>query len=100
MRKVREELPKTHVAVMLLFPRAKDAKVDATPWALVDVVNELLWEALRGFPRVSVVDCSRPFVKDGAVDLALMPDGLHPNGKGVEAWAKCLGRQMSRYLPA
>lgn len=99
VRSVREALPKTHVAVMLIFPRAKDVKVDAAPWAAVDVVNELLWEALRGFPRVSVVDCTRPFIKDGAIDLSLLPDGLHPNGKGAEAWAKCLKRQMNRYLP-
>jgi len=94
---VRELLPKTHVALLLLFPRPKD-KGDDTPWNQVDVVNELLWEAVRGTPGVSVVSCTRPFMKDGLVDLALLPDGIHPNGKGAEAIAGCLRKQFSRYL--
>ena len=98
IRSVKEELPYTHVALMLLFPRPKD-KGDATPWKEVDVVNELLQERVRGTPRVSIIDCTRPFLKDGAVDTDKLPDGIHPNGEGARAWAKCLNRVMKKYLP-
>ncbi len=95
---MREQLPKTHVALMLLFPRPKD-KGDDAPWHEVDVVNELLQEQVRGTPGVSVIDCTRPFMKDGLVDATKLPDGIHPNGEGAKAWAKCLNRVMNRYLP-
>ena len=98
VRAVRERLPDTRVAVQLLFPRSKD-KGDYVPWHDVDVVNELLWEALRGLPHVSIVDCTKPFLRDGLVDAALMPDGLHPNGAGAEVWARCLSKVTRRYLP-
>ena len=97
VRSVRELLPKTHVALLLLFPRPKD-KGNDTPWNQVDVVNELLWESVRGTPGVSVISCTRPFMKDGLVNLELLPDGIHPNGAGVEAIAGCLSKQFSRYL--
>ncbi len=95
---MRQVLPETRVAVMLLFPRSKD-KGDFTPWHDVDVVNEMLWEALRGTPGVSIVDCTRPFISEGVIDAALMPDGLHPNGAGAEAWAQCLRKVTKRFLP-
>ena len=95
---MRAALPETRVAVMLLFPRSKD-KGDLTPWREVDVVNEMLWEALRGTPHVTIVDCTKPFLADGAVNGAMLPDGLHPNGAGAAAWAKCLGKVTRRYLP-
>ena len=97
VRAVKEKLPNTHVALMLLFPRPKD-KGDQTPWKEVDVVNELLQERVRGSPKVSVVDCTRPFLKDGLVDTSKLPDGIHPNGEGARAWAKCLNRVMNKYL--
>ena len=97
VRAVKEKLPNTHVALMLLFPRPKD-KGDQTPWKEVDVVNELLQERVRGSPKVSVVDCTRPFLKDGLVDTSKLPDGIHPNGEGARAWAKCLNRAMNKYL--
>jgi lysophospholipase L1-like esterase len=94
---VRQQLAQTHVALLLLFPRPKD-KGDDAPWSQVDVVNELLWESLRGSPGVSVVPCTRPFMKDGMVNLELLPDGIHPNGAGEKAIAGCLKKQMNRYL--
>jgi lysophospholipase L1-like esterase len=97
VRSVREKLPGSRVAVQLLLPRSKD-RGDFTPWHDVDVVNEMLWEALRGTPGVSIVDCTKPFLKDGLVDEALMPDGLHPNADGVRAWAKCLNKVFKRFL--
>jgi lysophospholipase L1-like esterase len=98
VRSVREKLPGTHVALTLLFPRPKDKGTDL-PWKEIDVVNELLQEQVRGTPGVSIIDCTRPFLVDGKVDLSKLPDGVHPNGKGAEAWGKCLQRVMNRYLP-
>ena len=97
VRAVRAALPETRVAVMLLFPRSKD-KGELTPWREVDVVNEMLWEALRGTPHVTIVDCTKPFLADGLVDASLLPDGLHPNGAGAVAWATCLAKVTRRYL--
>jgi lysophospholipase L1-like esterase len=98
VRAVKEKLPHTHVALMTLFPRPKDHG-DTTPWKEVDVVNELLQERVRGTPKVSLVDCTRRFLKDGQVDTDKLPDGLHPNGEGAKAWAQCLNRVMNKYLP-
>ncbi len=50
---------------------------------------------------VSYVDCGKAFLTaDGSgLDRELMPDGLHPRGKGAEKLAGCLHDAIASILP-
>lgn len=65
-------------------------------------MNALLREyAAKRAPRFMYADCAKPFLRpggEGRVDLDLMPDGVHPMGRGGLVLAECVLRALREAL--
>ena len=71
----------------------------------VKAMNQALerWVAALDSRSTHYNDCSWSFLKlpdFEEVDLALMPDGVHPKGAGGEALLKCMARAVESALIA
>jgi lysophospholipase L1-like esterase len=80
---VREKLPKAKILLLGVFPR--DTK--ASPMRKkVDDINEII-KTLDDGTMVKYLDIGAKFLDDqGELPKDVMPDKLHPNGKGYQIW--------------
>lgn len=80
---VREKLPKAKILLLGVFPR--DTK--ASPMRKkVEAINEIIKTFADG-AAVKYLDIGAKFLDDqGELPKDVMPDKLHPNGKGYQIW--------------
>ncbi len=84
---VRAKLPDAIVVLNAILPRGAP---DDPARARLAAVNARI-AALADGDRVRWLDAGAGFLDaNGAIDPALMPDGLHPSAAGYEVWAAAL----------
>ena len=87
IRRVRNGLPDTKVLLLAIFPRGD--RPDAITEKLAKA-NSLIAD-LAADPMVQFADIGSFFLdKNGKVPQEIMPDLLHPNGKGYQIWAEAI----------
>jgi beta-glucosidase len=85
---LHERFPKAKLALLAIFPREESR--DDPMRTNNDAANALLMEMARE-RNIHWLDVSPAFCDaDGTLSQELMPDLLHPNEQGYEAWAGAL----------
>ena len=89
---IREKQPGAKIVLMALMPRAQIKKPrpdSAEALAKLPKINELIRPLADG-ENVIWLDIWGDMFKTGKVDLTIFTDGVHPNERGYEIWAKAL----------
>jgi lysophospholipase L1-like esterase len=93
---LQRRFPKAKLALLAIFPRGETGE------DLLRLNNEAANVRLNVLARergVEWLDLSRVFVyPDGALSKELMPDLLHPSGRGYEAWAAGMREPLQRWM--
>ncbi len=93
---LRARLPQTKILLLAIFPRG------AQPDDRMRLNNNAVNAELAEFGRregVTFLDLNSVFLApDGALRKNLMPDFLHPNAEGYEAWAAALLPKLRELL--
>ena len=85
---IETENPRTPIVVCHVFPSSADKK---RPAEKIKKLNALVAEAVKGDPRVRVVDTWTLFADTvGDAKLEEFPDLLHPNEKGYAKWVAAI----------
>jgi lysophospholipase L1-like esterase len=85
---IETENPRTPIVVCHVFPSSADKK---RPAEKIKKLNALVAEAVKGDPRVRVVDTWTLFADCvGDAKLEEFPDLLHPNEKGYAKWVAAI----------
>jgi lysophospholipase L1-like esterase len=104
---IRKRHPTTKILVLRIFPRGGDSQegfavrvFHGSPQC-VETCRQagLLTKNLADGKHVFWADLNSVFLRaDGTINTDLMPDLLHPNLKGAEAWAQAIEPWLSRWL--
>jgi lysophospholipase L1-like esterase len=87
VKELNEKLPQTKVLLLGIFPRG--AKATDPARARIKAINEQLSKLDDGGKHVKYLDIGAKFLDaEGNLPKDIMPDSLHPNGKGYEIWAE------------
>lgn len=94
----RRACPSSHILLLGVFPRGESP--DNPHRLKLDEVNRLIAPLGYG-EQVTFLDIGRVFLRDdGALRRELMPDLLHPNRAGYEAWAEAIRPVVRARAPA
>lgn len=96
IRELRHRQPDARILLMAIFPRA--ATPEDGPRVRNDKVNAIL-ETYADGEHVFWLDLKDQFLEsDGTLSREIMPDLLHPNGKGYQIWADAMQPEIERLL--
>jgi len=104
---IRQRHPSTKILLLRIFPRGGDqqqgfaARVfHGSPNCLKTVEDAgLLTAGLADHEHVFWLDVNSTFLRpDGTINTDLMPDLLHPNLAGAEAWAQAIEPTLSQLM--
>jgi lysophospholipase L1-like esterase len=104
---IRQRHPTTKILILRIFPRGGDwqpgyaARVFHGSEQCVETVRRagLLTRRLADNRHVFWLDVNAIFLRpDGTINTDLMPDLLHPNLAGAEAWAQAIEPTLSRLM--
>ena len=104
---IRERHPTTKILILRIFPRGGDwqpgyaARVFHGSEQCLATVNQagLLTRSLADNRNVFWLDVNSVFLRpDGRINTDLMPDLLHPNQAGADAWARAILPTVDRLL--
>lgn len=107
VQRIRTRHPTTKILVLRIFPRGGDAqkgfaeRVFHSSPQCIETCREagLLTRKLADGKHVFWADLNSLFLRpDGSIDTDRMPDLLHPNLAGAEAWANGIEPWLSRWL--
>ena len=88
LKKFHARFPKTKIVLLAIFPRGATVKDFAR--VKNDAANKLLAK-FDGHWNIKYLDINSKFLAtDGALSREIMPDLLHPNGKGYQIWADAI----------
>ncbi|MEP6664574.1 MAG: GDSL-type esterase/lipase family protein, partial [Verrucomicrobiota bacterium] len=95
VKQIREKLPNTHLILMGIFPRGQTF---STQRGKILQVNEVLAKD-ESDPMITYIDIGPQLIeKDGSISKDMMPDYLHPGGKGYEVWAAAIEPKLKEIL--
>jgi lysophospholipase L1-like esterase len=84
---IRARLPDSKILLLAIFPRGI---FDDSQRAQVALINTVLARLDDG-KTVRFLDIGSKFLEaDGTLPRSIMPDLLHPNGKGYQIWADAM----------
>ncbi|WP_308365686.1 MULTISPECIES: glycoside hydrolase family 3 N-terminal domain-containing protein [unclassified Microbulbifer] len=93
---LRSRLPETKILLLGVFPR------DAEPGTLMRNINSEINRIISGYAdgkNIFFLDIGDEFLSgDGRLSADIMPDYLHPNGKGYEIWAEAMEPTLAKLL--
>lgn len=93
---LREKLPGTKLLLLGIFPRGFKAD-DALRAANAKANAE--FSKLADNKWIHYLDIGQEFLeKGGTISPEIMPDGLHPNAKGYELWAKAIEAKVTELM--
>ena len=104
---IRRRHPTTKVLILRIFPRGGDAEEGAAARVFhnspqcIETCRQagLLTSKLADGKHVFWLDVGNLFLRpDGTINTNLMPDLLHPNLAGAEAWASALEPTLTKLL--
>lgn len=88
LEEFRQQQPQAKVLLLGVFPRGLEA--DNPFRASIREINEGLAELADG-ENIFFMDIGDQFLDpDGTLPVDVMPDGLHPNGRGYQIWADAI----------
>ncbi|MGL6196600.1 MAG: GDSL-type esterase/lipase family protein [Thermoguttaceae bacterium] len=97
VNRLQKEFPEMKILVLNVFPR--DNKADGDLRKKVDEINSYLPKLLKNEKNVTLLDINANFLeKDGTLPPEIMPDFLHPEGKGYALWARAVEPTISKLL--
>jgi len=93
---LRRRLPRTKILLLAIFPR------QATPDGFARRLNEQTNAIIANYAdneHVFFLNINQAFLQpDGTLSKEIMPDLLHPNGRGYELWAEAMRPELERLL--
>jgi beta-glucosidase len=93
---LRRRYPKAKLALLAIFPRGET--LDDEMRKNNAAANKLLAPLAREF-GAEWLDLNRAFVdSQGVLSKELMPDLLHPNERGYDAWANAMSGSLKRWM--
>jgi lysophospholipase L1-like esterase len=93
---VQQKLPHARILLMAIFPRGQSATDPMR--ARIAAVNTLI-TAFAEPGRVDVLDIGDRLVDaQGGIAKEIMPDFLHPSGKGFKIWYEAMWPTLSKLL--
>ena len=104
---IRTRHPTTKILILRIFPRGGDGeqgfaeRVFHSSPTCVETCRRAgaLTEQLADGKQVFWLDVGGVFLRpDGTIDTDVMPDLLHPNLKGAEAWASAIEPTLAKLL--
>jgi len=96
LQELKKRLPKTKVLLLAIFPRGKD---DNDPLRKLNMGTNKIIKGYADNKRVFFMDINAEFLdKDRVLSKSIMPDLLHPNGKGYEIWAKAIEPKVKQFM--
>ncbi len=96
VKELRTRLPEMKILLLAIFPRGKDANDPLRK--LNDATNKIL-TTYADDKHVFYLDVGEHFLDDqGELPESIMPDRLHPNGKGYAIWAKAMEPTIRRLM--
>jgi beta-glucosidase len=94
--KLRAKLPNTKILILAIFPRSEKP----TDAARVnnDEANKLI-SGLADDKNIFFLDINSKFLEaDGTLTKEMMPDFLHPGGKGYQIWAEAIEPMVAKLM--
>jgi lysophospholipase L1-like esterase len=91
--KILAERSGTIVVINSLFPRAVDDLFDK-----IKDINKALECFAEDTDNVEYFDADDIFLKNGKINLELLPDGVHPKEAGAEAWGEEIVKFMENLM--
>ncbi len=96
LKEVRAKLPDSKILLMPIFPRGN------TPADKGRIRNDGINKIIRTYAdnkTVHWLDIGHVFLdKEGNMNRALMPDGLHPNEEGYRVWGRAMEPTIRKFL--
>ena len=98
---LRAKLPDTQILLLGIFPRgSRDQRINLKSglteaamnpqWEKIDRVNRII-ETFSDGEHIIYLNINPAFLNDnGDLPVTVMPDLLHPNGKGYEVWGRAI----------
>jgi len=96
LKEIHAKLPESKILLLAIFPR--EDKPQSVGRVRNDQINAIL-KTYADDQTVYWLDLGEVFLNDdGSLKRDLMPDGLHPNVPGYEAWAKAMEPTLKKLL--
>jgi len=96
LKEMRKRLPKTKILLLAIFPRGKDN--DDVLRKLNQGTNKIIAK-LADNKHIFFLDINKKFLaEDGKLPKEIMPDLLHPNGKGYGIWAEAMEPTVKKLM--
>lgn len=93
---LRSQLPETKLLLLAIFPR--DATSDGELRQINDAANKLIAKFVDD-EHIFFLDINDKFLTDdGVLEKDIMPDLLHPNGKGYTIWAEAMEPMVKKLM--
>lgn len=93
---LQERLPETKILLLAIFPRGETSEDQLRQNN--DATNERI-KAFADNERVWWLDLSSSFLDaEGKLSKEIMPDLLHPNGRGYEIWAEAMEPMIEKLM--
>lgn len=93
---LRARLPETQLLLLAVFPRGEtpsDQRVKN------DTASAIAAQFAESDPMIHYLDISSAFLTDdGTLPVEVMPDLLHPNGRGYSIWAAAVEEKLNELL--
>jgi beta-glucosidase len=95
VKKLRDKLPDTKIALLAIFPRAENFSAQRGKLAMINQVIRRLADDKDVF----WADFGHQFLNDdGTMPRELMPDYLHLSKRGYEIWAEAIEDKLSSII--
>jgi beta-glucosidase len=96
LEEIRQRLPKAKVLLLAIFPRGD--KPDDYLRSLNERVNKIIAGYADG-RNVHFLDIGKDLMNaDGTLSKDVMPDLLHPSGKGYAIWQRAIDPTLQKFL--
>jgi len=94
---LHKQTPETKLLLLGVFPRGM--KADDKNRARIKNINSIIAKLDDNGKTVKYLDIGDKFLEaDGTLPKSIMPDALHPNGKGYEIWSEAIAPTVTEMM--
>lgn len=96
VKEMRARCPQSHILLLGVFPRGEKASDPVR--AKIAELNTII-SGLASDKAITYLDIGKAFLsEDGSISKDIMPDFLHPSGKGQKIWLDQIQSEVDKYL--